>query len=276
MDRVAEGLHGGGDLRGHLGADRPDVLGGERHQGGESAVGVDPDDPGVGADVVVAAQALGAAVADEVGFDRDPVADPHPAVHPLAERHHLAADLVAHDPGQVDPRLGPGVPVVEMDVGATDRGGEHPEQDLARAGGRLLHVGDGDAGPGGVLDDSAHGAPIMSVGGLRPPGGRAARGDALGRSRAEAHVEAPTAGHHHDDLPGRSGERGARHNGGLGWAGRRGARDGDGRVRTPVHEAQRPSPIRCRVQRARRQADETVLRVHEIELHGRGRARQLG
>ena len=44
---------------------------------------------------------------------------------------------------------------------------------------------------------------------------------------------------------------------------------------TPVHEAQRPSPIRGRIQRARRQADETVLLRSRNRAPEGGRARQL-
>src|SRR5205807_9075753 len=112
--------------------------------------------------VEVAAAAFGTVPADEVRLDGDTVADLH-TIDVLAEGGDASAHLVSHHPWGMHPIRRPVVPVVEVDVGTTDRGRLHLENHLARSRGGLGHVGDDEAGPGSRLDDGLHASIMRSV-----------------------------------------------------------------------------------------------------------------
>ncbi len=95
---------------------------------------VDPDAAGVGAQVAPAGHAVAAAPAHHVALAGDDLArvevddvGPH--------RHDLADKLVAHHHGHRDGLLRPGVPVVDVHVGAADRGAPDLDQDVVDARG---------------------------------------------------------------------------------------------------------------------------------------------
>src|SRR5690606_24842606 len=123
----------------------PDV--GRRHGDvlGEAAVAVDADDPRVRADVGVPGAAQRAAAADDVPLRRHPVADVDVG-HQGAHLRHVAGELVADGEWRTAAPLRPGVPVVDVDVGAADAGAPDADQHLVVADLRLGNVGEREAG----------------------------------------------------------------------------------------------------------------------------------
>src|SRR5690606_5032355 len=123
----------GGQLRGDLVGDRPQV--GRRHDDvlGEGAVAVDADADGVGAQVLAAAAAIAAVAADDVAFGGDALADAV-ALHAGAELGDAADELVADHQAGLDGALGPCVPFVDVQVGTADRGLFELDQHLVGAG----------------------------------------------------------------------------------------------------------------------------------------------
>ncbi|MNI83087.1 hypothetical protein D3C73_1398630 [compost metagenome] len=76
--------------------------------------------------------AVAADSADHVSFAGDPV--PYfDVADVLADFHYFAIEFVAGNEGRFDDALGPGVPALDVEVGAADAGGHHTDFDVAGA-----------------------------------------------------------------------------------------------------------------------------------------------
>ena len=122
----------------------PDVGHGQDDELGEGAVAIDPDAHGVGAEVAAAGEAVAAAAADDVAFAGDDGADGE-VFDVGADGDDFADELVADGEAGFDDGAGPGVPLVDMQVGAADAGVEDAN----------LYVVDADLGLGNVFEPEA-------------------------------------------------------------------------------------------------------------------------
>ena len=153
---VAEGVKEGHHVLGQGLVDDDDVGGGDADVLGKGAVPVHAHGDRVLAPLDVAGVAVAAVVAGDVALAGDPLAHVQ-AGDALAQLGDLAHVLMADGHGRVlDVLGGPGVPVVDVNVGAADGGLVDLDQNLARLG-----FGDGDAaqlqaGAGNGLYDGIH------------------------------------------------------------------------------------------------------------------------
>ena len=99
---------------------------------GEGTGAVDADSFGVGAKVAAAGEAVAAAAANEVTFRGDVVPDLE-VRDPGPKFLDVSAELVTHGHGDRDGALGPGIPVVDVEVGATDGGFADADEDIHRS-----------------------------------------------------------------------------------------------------------------------------------------------
>ena len=155
---VAEGIEDRGDVEVDARRVLPDVRHRQRDVLGERARAVDADALGVGAEVPAPGHAVAAAAAHEVPLAADDVAG-REVVHVRADRDDLADELVADDHRHRDRALRPGVPVVDVQIGAADAGAQHADQ----------HVVDADLGLGRVDEPDARAAPPTSRAPSRVP-----------------------------------------------------------------------------------------------------------
>ena len=118
---VAERIEDAGDVVGDRVRQLERVAGGDRQVLGETALAVHAHAHGVAAQVAPAGAAVAAVAAGDVAFARDAVAD-REAAHFAAHVDDAAEVLVADGHGHRDGLLRPGVPVVDVHVGAADRG----------------------------------------------------------------------------------------------------------------------------------------------------------
>ena len=102
-----------------------------------------------------AGQAVAAAAADDVPFAADEVADLEVA-HVGADGGHLSDELVTDDHRHGDRLLRPGIPAVDVEIGAADPGLAHADQDVVDAGLRLRHVLEPEPLGGLRFDQRAH------------------------------------------------------------------------------------------------------------------------
>ena len=105
----------------------PDVGLRERKKFGEGAGAVDADALGVGAEVAPAGEAVAAVAADDVALAGDDVAFAE-VVDVGSGADDPADELVADDHRDGDGLLRPGVPVVNVHVGAADAGAQHLDE----------------------------------------------------------------------------------------------------------------------------------------------------
>jgi hypothetical protein len=92
---------------------------------------VDPEKPGIKAQVLVSGKALYTSSAGDVGFGANAVSNPQIG-NTFAQRPHLSRKLVTDDPGRLQLALGPWVPFHDMEVRAADRCITDLHQDLTR------------------------------------------------------------------------------------------------------------------------------------------------
>lgn len=152
---VAEGVHDGGDVFGNFGGEFPDVGVGENKVFGEGTGGVDADAFGVSAVVSATGEAVAATTAGEVSFPGDEVA--YFEVGDIFPDFDDASDeFVSDDHGDWDRFLSPGVPEVDVEVGAADSGAINFDQDILATGGWLGDIGEGEAGGGVRFDECFH------------------------------------------------------------------------------------------------------------------------
>jgi hypothetical protein len=155
VGRVAERIEDGADLVGDLVGQMEGVDRRDRQVLGEAARAVDADADRVAAQVAAPGAAVAAVAAGDMPLARDPLADLE-APNLAAEARDLAGELVADGHGHRDRLLGPTVPVVDVNVGAADRGLADLDQHVVVADLRLdgpLHP---DAGFGLALDQRSH------------------------------------------------------------------------------------------------------------------------
>ena len=115
------------DLVGDRRIERPHVAFGHRDVVGERPVAVDPDDLDLVADMRVARPAQEAGAARDVALGRDALTGLEPA-HRGPDRRHGAHELVSDDQRRPHPALRPGVPAVDVLIGAADARFAHPYQ----------------------------------------------------------------------------------------------------------------------------------------------------
>src|SRR6185312_921309 len=125
------------------------------HVLGERTVAVHADADGVRAQVLAAGAAVAAVAAHDVAFGGDAVAD-LVAGDTGADLHDAADELVADGEARLDRALGPFVPLVDVQVGAADRGLLQLDQHLIRADLGHRHLFHPDALFGLALDQGFH------------------------------------------------------------------------------------------------------------------------
>ena len=171
----------------------PDVGHGQDDVFGEGSGAVDADSAGEGAEMAAAGEAVAAASADDVAFAADEVAGLE-VVDVGADLGDLADEFVADDEGDGDGLLRPGVPVVDVEVGAADAGLEDADLDVVDAGFGFGDVFEPETFFGARLDQGFHCYSLfIVVGRLRtgdlilPPFRKGAEGwGTLGYLRAQA------------------------------------------------------------------------------------------
>src|SRR5690606_3331072 len=122
---------------------------------GEGAGDVDPEAPRLLAEVPAAGEAVAALAADDVPLGGDQLADLEP-LYVAAQGGDVAGELVAHGHGGGDGRPGPVVPLVDVEVGAADARGVHPDQDLVRTGLGYRDLLEGESRAVGMLHQRPH------------------------------------------------------------------------------------------------------------------------
>src|SRR3954471_19525885 len=97
----------------------PDVRRRHRDVLGEAPVAVDADDARVRTDVRIAGATEQAATIDDVSFGRDAITLLHIGDE-IADLYDFAREFVADDEGRLAAALRPGIPFVDVYVGAAD------------------------------------------------------------------------------------------------------------------------------------------------------------
>jgi hypothetical protein len=117
MGGIAEGIHDGGKVVGYLRTELNDVGLGDGDILCKAAIlAHDADGDGVLAYVAHASAAVTTMTADDMSLGRDAFADAEVA-HTLPYFYHFAHELMAHSIWRTAVGLGPGVPLVHMQVG---------------------------------------------------------------------------------------------------------------------------------------------------------------
>src|SRR5262249_48924939 len=121
----------------------------------ERARAIHADADGVAAEMAPTCAAVAAVTAGDMPFTGDAIANRETA-HFAADFDDLADILVAHGHRHRDGLLRPGIPFVDMHVGAADRGLRDLDQYIVRADLRLRNVRHPDPGRGFFLDECFH------------------------------------------------------------------------------------------------------------------------
>ncbi len=129
---VAEGIEDGGNVVGDVGVDGPDVFFGDGDEFGEAAFGVDAENIDLFADVAVAGAAGLTHAAADVPFSTDALADGG-AGDGGADGVDAADEFVAGGDADLHAAAAPGVPFVDVAVGAADAGVRDGDQHVAGA-----------------------------------------------------------------------------------------------------------------------------------------------
>ena len=132
VDGVAQGVEDSSDLVRDAGRVAPDVGHGDDDVLSEGSVAIDADSESVGAEVPAAGEAVAAATADDVAFAADELAD-REIGDVGADGYDFSDELVADDEALADRGLGPGVPIVDVEVGSADAGVEDADFDVVNA-----------------------------------------------------------------------------------------------------------------------------------------------
>ena len=152
---VAVGIEEGGQLAGNLVGNRPQVAGRHGHVFGEGAVAVDADADRVRAQVLATGTAVSAMAADDMAFGGDAITNAV-AGDGRTQLDDAANKLVADDQPRLDRPLAPLIPLVDVQVGAADRGLFQLDQHLVGADLRHRYGFHPDTGTGFALDQRLH------------------------------------------------------------------------------------------------------------------------
>ena len=153
--RVAEWVEDRRDLVRHPRPVVPDVRHREGDELRERARPLHAEANRVRAEVPPSRHAVPAPAADDVPLSADPVAGLEPRdVRP--HRDHVPDELVADHERDGDRPLRPGVPAVDVDVGAADARYRDADQDVVDSDLGLGHVLEPEAGLGAALDERLH------------------------------------------------------------------------------------------------------------------------
>jgi hypothetical protein len=144
VDGITEGIEDGSDFERDAGRVLPDVGHGQDDEFGEGPIAINPNAHGVGAEVAASGKAVAAAAADDVAFAGDDGSNCK-VFDVGADSDDFADELVADGEADGDSRGSPGVPLVDMEVGAADAGVEDAN----------LYVVDADFGLGNVFEPEA-------------------------------------------------------------------------------------------------------------------------
>ncbi len=155
MHRVAERVEDGGDVVVDVVGDLVHVERRHRDVLGEAAVALHPDADRVAAQVPSSGTAVAARAAGDVPLGGDAAADLDVA-YLVADGRDGAHVLVADREGGGDRGGRPLVPVVDVEVRATDRHSLHGDEHLVGPDLGLGHVGQHQAGPGRWLHERSH------------------------------------------------------------------------------------------------------------------------
>ena len=119
MDGIAERVENGGNVQIYAGPVVPDIGHGQGDVFRERAGAVDADALRVGAQVTPPGEAIAAAPADDVAFAADDLAG-EKVGDIVADFHNLADKLMPDSQRDGNRLFSPGVPVIDMQVGAAD------------------------------------------------------------------------------------------------------------------------------------------------------------
>ncbi len=152
---VAEGIEDAGHIKVDARAVVPHVAHGQGEILREGAGAVDADADGVRAEMAPAGEAIAAAPTDDVAFAAHDFAG-EKVVHIFADFDDLADELMADDHRHGDGLLRPGVPFVDVQVGAADAGAVHLDEHVVDAAFGIGHILEPEAGFGFRFDEGFH------------------------------------------------------------------------------------------------------------------------
>src|SRR5580698_7419635 len=137
-------------------AELPDVRCRNTNVVGEGSIGIDAEDLHELADMRLSAAALQAVAAGNVHLGGDEVAHLH-ILYQFADSRHGAAELMSRNVGRLDAGLGPLVPVIDVQVGATDGGCLYGNEYIAGSKGWNRHLAHLHSWCGGCFYKGLHG-----------------------------------------------------------------------------------------------------------------------
>lgn len=121
VDGIAEGVLEGGNFCGDASISGSRVVFRNHHVLGEATIDIHTQNLCVDTDVALATLALTTSATDDMGLGGDELSD-LPILYTLAEFHDGSTELVADDSGREDSGGRPGVPGVNVEVRAANRG----------------------------------------------------------------------------------------------------------------------------------------------------------
>jgi hypothetical protein len=139
VNGIAEWVEDGGDFTIDVRLVMPDIRHGDRDKFGECAGAIDADSPGVSAKMAASGETVAAASAHDVAFGTDDVAGVE-VLHVRADLDDFTDELMADSHGDGNGLLRPGVPLVDVQVGAADAGLVDANEDVVDGDGRDGHV----------------------------------------------------------------------------------------------------------------------------------------
>ena len=155
MGGVAEGIEEGHHILRQAFINDNHIGLGDAHILGKGTVPVHAYAQGVLAPLNVAVVAVAAPVAGDVSLSGDPLS--HGKTGDAGTQGgYLAHILMAYGHGGLDMCLGPGVPIINVHIRATDGGLVYLDKHLAGAGNRYRHLPKRKSRAGGGLDDCIH------------------------------------------------------------------------------------------------------------------------
>ena len=151
--RIEAGEHVGRNRRVHVHG----VAGGNAQEFSERPVAVHAHPLRILAEVAPAREAVATLAAHNMAFAVDEVTGLE-ALHVAAGLDDLADELVADHHRRPDGLLRPGIPIVDVHIGAADRGLLDLDEHVVDAGLRHGHLREFEAGAGPEFGDGAHGS----------------------------------------------------------------------------------------------------------------------